>query len=382
MNIEKLHKVFDAYMDMFSVTYSKEHCEYVKWSAALHFQRTWNPDAEDFALMFKDAVSKTDMLINNRTVQPTAGILRLAQRPELQNIIRSMFKDLFMDDDGDLVFRQHRIEQFTLKANELLAEYEPGKWKYKQDFRTALAYLNLYRPEQNYLFKSSQAYQFKYCVEYGDDFGCGSQFSLEKYYRMCDEIRHEIKNYSGLTEKHKEYLEVCPEHIVDADLLHDDCRLLTFDIIYCTSVYQLYEKAGLTITKPVNKTSAQAKVIDKKEIVDQLNELIKEDEAKLCELYGQRSQWDDFSLVGLQVSHIIHGKGLVIAQDQMKITVRFALKEMTMLLPDAITNRNMKTDDPQIPEIMQEICRLDRQIDAVRCEVRSNKQKLDKMQKK
>ncbi|MBQ9905575.1 MAG: hypothetical protein IJM46_02220 [Oscillospiraceae bacterium] len=377
MNLEKLKKLLDEYKNLLPELFSKENREYVKWSAALQFQKCWDTYATDFSAMFKQAVSKTDMLINNRMVQPTAGIIRLAERPELQETIRSAFQMLFDDDGGDLKNRQYRIEQFVLKINALLAEYESGKWKYKQDFRSALAYLNLYRPSQNYLLKSSQAYQFKYCVEYGDDFGYGSQFSLEKYYRMCDEIREAISADQELLETHAEYLKICPERIMDADQLHDDHHLLTFDVIYCTSVYNLYAIAGLSIIRQNDKSNRQ--VMNDQIKAEAFRQAIQECEMKLCELHGKRGQLEDFSVIGLPVSHSMFGRGTIILQDQMRIVIQFADKERIMLLPDAFTNTNLKTDDPQIPDIMQEICKLDRQIESVKREIRDNQHNLHKL---
>ena len=380
MNTEKLQRLLDAYIEMLPKTYSQDNREYVKWSAVLQFQKSLNIDAADFASMFKLAVSKTDMLINNRMVQPTAGIVRLAERPECRETIRSMFRALFADDCENLMNRQHRIEQFALQINEMLAEYEPGKWKYRQDFRSVLAYLNLYQPGKNYLLKSSQAYQFKYCVEYGDDFGSGSQFSLKKYYRMCDEIREAIAVHPRLTLKHAECLKNCSEQIVDAEQLCDDNHLLTFDVIFCTSVYQLYLTAGLSVIKP--QKHGTGKAVNHNVIEEELREAIQDGETKLCELHGKRSQLDDFSLIGLYVSHSLFGRGMIASQDQMRITVQFADKERIMMLPDAFTNTNLKTDDPMIPKIMREICQLDRQIELVKHEVVDAQKKLQKITEK
>lgn len=372
MNREKLQKLLSEYISILPETYSDKHEEYFKWVAVQQFQKYWDIDTTDFADMFKQAVSKTKVLINNRIMQPTAGIIKLAEQAELTETIRNMFGMLFTDDNGDLLDRQYRIEKFVLEANELLGEYEPGKWKYKQDFRSALAYLNLYCPAQNYLLKSERAHQFQYCVEYGDDFGSGSQFSLEKFYRMCDEIRQAIVSHPDLKKQHAEYLQNCPAHITDAGTIGDNDHLLTFDVIYCTSVYELYRKTGISVPR----SAKERKVIEKQEREQVLRNAIQDAETKLCDLYGQRGQFEGFSLIGLQVSHSMFGSGMIIAQNQGQITVRFSDKERIMILPTAFTNHNLRTDDPQIPVIMQEIYQLDRQIENVKREIKDNQKRL------
>lgn len=128
--------------------------------------------------MFKQSMSLTSNLINNSRVSPTNGIVKLAEIPELTETVRESFRELFADDGGDITERQNRIENFRDKINELLEKYEPEKWKYSQEFRTVLFYLNMYRPSENYLFKATEAKKFMYCTEYGDDFGTTSSMFL------------------------------------------------------------------------------------------------------------------------------------------------------------------------------------------------------------
>ena len=56
------------------------------------------------------------------------------------------------------------------------------------------------------MFKATQAKEFMYCIEYGDDFGSGESFSLKKYYNMCDLLVDEIKNTPELTSLHENRL--------------------------------------------------------------------------------------------------------------------------------------------------------------------------------
>ena len=116
--------------------------------------------------MFKESVSKTSNLINNHIVPPANGIIKLAERPEVAEEIRSSFRELFYtDDSGNIDQRQDRIERFSDSVNVLLDKYEPGKWKYRQDFRSVLFYLNLFAPGENYLYKATQAREFMFIFQ-------------------------------------------------------------------------------------------------------------------------------------------------------------------------------------------------------------------------
>ena len=106
MDREYLDKVVKNYLEKFNIINDKTNEEYYKWEAVKHFQENWDIDASDFASMFKEATKETYNLINNRIVQPTSGIVKLAERPELTEIVRQMFKDLLADDNGDIDKRQ------------------------------------------------------------------------------------------------------------------------------------------------------------------------------------------------------------------------------------------------------------------------------------
>ena len=83
MNTENLNKLIDNYIASFDIINNEEHQEYYKWEAVKHFKDNFDIDAPDFATMFKESVKLTYNLINNRIVQPTNGIVKLAERPEL-----------------------------------------------------------------------------------------------------------------------------------------------------------------------------------------------------------------------------------------------------------------------------------------------------------
>ena len=148
MNNEHLSKLISKYLSNFSLI-NEENQEYYKWEAVKHFQDHWDIEASDFADMFKESISKTSNLINNHIVQPANGIIKLAERTDLTDEVRNLFRYLFYTDDSGIIEqRQERIEKFSDSINTLLDQYEPGKWKYKQDLRSVLLYLNLLHPKK------------------------------------------------------------------------------------------------------------------------------------------------------------------------------------------------------------------------------------------
>ena len=377
MNRGNLHEIIINYLNVFDPLHcmnsENKHREFVKWTAVWHFQKYWDIQASDFAGMFKQSVSKTEMLINNRMIQPTSGIVKLAERPELTETVRELFAELFEDDQGDLTKRQYRIEHFVNEVNALLLQYESGKWKYTHDFRTALAYLNLYQPDQNYLLKSTQAHQFRYYIEYGDDFGYGSQFSLAKYYHMCDQIADIIRENSGLRDKYEKFSAECEQICKD-----DDFHLLVFDLIYCTAVYRLYD--NITYTKPSkpSKTKKKPGSPDLAEVKEQVEDELRKEKEMLLSVLEERGKYDDFSITGLQVKHRKYGTGVIIEQGQDRVKVAFDQTQQIFMLPSAFQDGYLKTDDEEIMQTMRDIYDLDRQIDRIRTSIRMKETKLKK----
>lgn len=367
MNNANLDKVVQAYLDNFGYVNNEEHTEYYKWEAFKHFIDNWDIDAENFAEMFKESMKLTSNLINNSRVSPTNGIVKLAERPELAETIREMFRELYAPDDGNIAKRQKRIKDFRDKANNLLDKYEPGKWKYNQEFRTVLFYLNMRYPKENYLFKATQSREFMYCIEFSDDFGSGMDFNLARYYSMCDLLVEKIKNTPELMQAHK-------ERLTDTMLADDDYHIMAFDIIYCAVVYNLY--SNITIKKPIRKTSAeQQRNVKLEELKLKLDEANSELNAALIE----KSEIGDISVVGLKIHHKRFGDGTVVSQDGNIVFVRFPEGEKKFALPMAFAAGFLVCDDQDIIEIFTLLDSLDKKISSLRSSVKSIETAIERM---
>ena len=359
MNTENLNHLIDNYLNVFDTINNDVHQEYYKWEAVKHFQDHWDIDAEDFAGMFKEAVKASSNLINNRMVQPTNGIIKLAENPDLTDTVREMFRDLFEEDGGDINDRQERIHAFMDKADELLNTYEKGKWKYAQDLRTVIMYLNLMHPDKNYMFKATQAREFMYCVEFADDFGSGDNFKLEKYYRMCDELVEEIKKNEYLMQTHH-------ARMTSSMYAEDNYHILAYDIIYSAIVYDLYK--DINVVRPKGASSTEKTRIIK---INELNAKLAEANHSLNQKLQERSEFDDVSAKGLIVIHKTFGEGTVIDQQDCRIVVRFVSGEKKFQLPQGFANGFLKTESNEIMDIFASMAILDHDIKTLRSTINS-----------
>ena len=368
MNRANLDQLISNYIENFDFINNETNMEYYKWEAIKHFQENWDIDAPDFASMFKESVKASYNLINNRIVQPTNGIVKLAERPELTETIRQMFKDLLADDGGDIDKRQDEIYAFLEKADELLNIHYKGSWKYAQDMRTVIFYLSFLEPEKNYMFKATQAREFMYCVEYGNDFGSGENFSLRKYYEMCDELVAAIKDTPELVELHQ-------SRMTDSMWENDDYHILAYDIIYSAIVYNLY--SNITIVKPNrNKTKAQSHEQALQEKRENLLAELETASNQLNEVLLERASYDDFSAKGLEVSHKMFGTGIVVAHNGNMLSIKFGEQEKKFQMPQGFSNGFLKTKSEEIMEMFNEIARIDTEIAKVKSQQSSIQRQL------
>ena len=344
MNLQRLRKLIDIYIDKFEILTNNNCDENMKWRAMHHFKENFDLNAPDFYEMFKYAMSESSIIINNWTVQPINGILKLITHEE--DTMRGLFAMLYEDDSGDLDKRQDKIEYFVEETNKLLEKYERGKWKYKQDFRSVLAYLAFYKPEENYLYKSSQCQPFFRYLEYGEEIGYGQYFKLSRYYRMCDEVRQAISEHQELIVTHNTRWDKVQDP-------QDDLHILTFDIIYCSIVYNFYEFENYTkITRKSKSDLEQERLeveIDNKRI--ELEEL----EAELTKAQTEFDEIPEINLEGQNVKHRMFGKGLVTKQTGSYIEVVFASKTSKFILTTAFIGGFLSSEDESVLERCKQI---------------------------
>lgn len=367
MNTENLNLVLQNYIDKFDEMNGETHNETYKWVALEHFRKTWDIEASNFAAMFKEAVSKTENLIDTGKVLPTVGIVRLAKRePEA---VRASFRQLFRKDSGVLQERQERIDRFVTEMKELMEKSEPVTSKYVQDRRTAIMYLNLRYPDENYMFKSTEAKKFADCVEYEDSWGSGQSFKLGRYYKMCDNLVRAI-------EEHPELLSVHRAGRKGQRYEDRKYHILAYDIIYCAHHYDLYENI---VIKPKTKKTAKSTngEISQKMRADLQTEYDAV-QAALLELDSEKLGLEDVSVKGLMVTNKTYGKGEVLEQDGQYLVVKFEGGERRFALPDAFAGGYLVTEDAHIAEMCSKEAEVNKKISDLKLQLSTLEAKMKK----
>ncbi|MCR5523770.1 MAG: hypothetical protein K6F64_09085, partial [Clostridia bacterium] len=225
-------------------------------------------------------------------------------------------------------------------------------------------YLNMKDPDNNYFYKSTQSREFMYCVQY-PDFGQGHDFSLVKYYKMCDWLVYQIKERPELIKAHDDMIKESNGSMYADESLH----ILAFDIIYCAVTYNLYK--GINIVKLPAK---------QKKFLEQINEIkdnIAECEQKLGELLNERAQYDEIPLEGLSVESKAFGTGIITSQSGTTFTAEFDGAEKKFAVPVSFKSGVLKMDD----EIMQHISKMN-ELDAETKQIKGQIKELEKNLKK
>ena len=297
MNRKNLNQIFDSYIQHFEILNDSQNDESYKWRALVDFKKVFDLTVPEdaFAEMLKEARNATANLIDSYT-QPFGGLVDLARRePET---VRSMLTALLKDDGGDLAVRQEKIDVFLNQCNELVETYFPGSHLYKNDQRSAMAYLFLNDPNSHYLYKATEAKYLADCVSFYDDWGTMSNFRLDIFHRFCDELIEEIKATPELVATHMSRFDTNSQMYKD-ELLH----VLVFDIIYCAHTYNLYN--GMCFDKV---TSADRKLYqERKAKAQELATALRKVEDEIVLLDEARTYFGKAITSGATVTHKMFG---------------------------------------------------------------------------
>lgn len=324
MNKTHLHNILTQYIERYGeLNDISGHDEGYKWRAESCFKANWNIDAADFQAMFKSSFKEMSNLIDNSTVQPIGGILMLLNHNEEVEFVRECFKNLYSEDNGDIDARQNRVEDFIDKINSHIEFYAKGSWKYPQQRNNVIYYLNLWRPEENYIFKATEATEWANCIEFGDDFGSGNTFSLKKYYKMCDELLEELKYNESV-------MQLYNERMKSVNGYDDKGHILVYDIIYCAKAYNLYGNIPTLKKLSTKQRMKLAETTGKREfLLERFTEIS-------LEIEKISSGITLLDVSGEKVTHKKWGYGTVIACTDNHIKVEFADGVKELQYPDSI----------------------------------------------
>lgn len=348
MNQANLAKLFHNYIESYNVLTDKEHDELYKWRAVNHFQCHWDLEAENFGEMFEQAMGQSFNLIDNKTVQPTNGIVFLCQQnKETEEEVREEFKKLLAPDDGDIRVRQERIDAFAEAINEKLQKAAPGKWKYDQDRRSVIMYLAFIAPDDNFMFKSTEAKAFANGCEFGEDIGSGQTFRLDVYYRMCRELAEKIKKNEKLCALLEDKLQA--EANADEDKTNPITEIAgryniyAYDLMYCAYAYNLY--GDIPVRKKTKLSSIEQKKQDRQIRIQELASQRDEAKEQVEQVEAQLNENSLPDLTSMTVKNIRYGAGTVAEQSGKYLTVEFSAGAKKFVLPDAVTKGFLKIED-------------------------------------
>lgn len=345
MNKENLHEIISRYEAQYDVINNKEHNEIFKWKAVECFQREWfSPNNKElsFSVLFSKAKRESSVLIDNSTVSPANGIVKMAEREESE-VKRLFCEVLFAEDNENLALRQQNMEAFLEGIEKVRLKHFPASWKYAQDRHAASCYLALFAPKKNYIYKYTHAESFAKYIEYGKDLGSGNNFSLANYYEMCDLVVEALRENSSL-------LNVYQELLTDEYYQDDSLHLLAFDVIYCASTYHLF--TGLQ-HKAKHETIKAYKLEQLRQAeAEKLRAEIEVLEAQIQTLDLQLDMYRSINLLGVQVNEKRYGTGTVVSQNINTIKVAFADGERSYIISKKYPMRPTFEDDVQIVEAM------------------------------
>ncbi len=320
MNNNHIQQIFKHYIDKFEYVNNAEHQEYYKWQIAKVFHDEMDEilagPTEKFSEKLYELKKKTFNLIDSYTT-PFYGLVKFAEiNPEA---VRSMFLNLFADDGGNLKRRGQKITEFLQRSHALRDQYFEDSYLYKDDMHSVTAYLSLYDPDHNYIFKASHALKFADCVEFYDDWGSSDTVNLEVYYRMCDQLVEAIKSNNELMATDKSRFEngwgVDPATLY----LDPEKHILAFDIIYCCSSYSLFD--GITFIRP--KSKERQLMVERKEKAIMLSNNLEKAKADFGKLEEAKEYLNIVYSSGMKLQHKKNGEGLIKNNDGSSIVVDF-----------------------------------------------------------
>ncbi|MDO4649231.1 MAG: hypothetical protein Q4B26_11340, partial [Eubacteriales bacterium] len=128
----------------------------------------------------------------------------------------------------------------------------------------------------------------------------------------------------------------------------ESLHLMAFDLMYCCRCYNFYGDMKYAKKKDSIKayTAQQIKEKEQQERHDKMDEL----EQQIREIDIQLDQYQEISLIGVEVTQAKLGKGIVVEQAGSKIKVKFGEKAVNYIINRKYPLRPRFEDDEDIVE--------------------------------
>ena len=239
MNRVHFDQIIDNYATRFVELNTGDNNEVYKWEIAAKFRPMMDAalaaDDTDFPAKLAAVVLLTKQTIDNGAELAFHALADHAR--SVPQAVRDALRRLLTPDSGDLEARTQCFTEFLNFCESTRAKYYPDSWRYRASIRLPMMITGFYDPDHYYMYKASQAQAYADCVEFYDDWGFGAKMDLRIYHRMCDELIETIKlhpKFKMIRDTRRNYAE---------KPLHPDTELhiLAFDVIFCSTVYNLFE---------------------------------------------------------------------------------------------------------------------------------------------
>lgn len=306
MDHERLDQILAHYIERFDELNNSTNREHYKWEIAAQFRPKMDEalaaDETSFAAKLSSVVALTEQTIDNQYELSFHALIDYA-REEWQTV-QSMLKTLLLtDDNGDLTARMERFVTFVEQCMTLRDKYMPDSWRYKATIRLPMMLTGFYDPEHYYLFKAQQVKDFADCVAFYDELGSNTSLRLDNYYRLCDALVEHLRPNEKLRGLNND------RYLLSDKGMHPDpnLHLLAFDVIYCSTVYDLYEG----IDYPILKAQERKDYVEKKRLAERLAEECAEALADAAGLEQAKAFFTSQLLLGNKLQHKTMGSGTI-----------------------------------------------------------------------
>lgn len=344
MNYENLHTIINRYEnDLENIP-----DERVKWRALKSWQEAFHSsDSPDsFRDKFRAAKKYFSFLIDNGFQHPSSGVLKLWEaEPEA---IEHLFTDVLLSDPkGEVQTAENQMNQFLWEYELLRIKHFPSALSYKIDPHIATVFMTLDNPDLNYIFRIGVARNMARYIGFEEDLGKGEKPNLMNYYKLGDLIVSAFREHDSLLQKHFS--------LMDEDMQKDQSlHLMVFDLMHCSGYRGYY--TGLVPTMIGVSKKRKAYVGPSAEEIAQKEQMIQNEiislQQRIAELEAEVDEFEEISLLGVEVEFNKYGIGTVIEQQGNHIIVQFQEKTMEFVLDNAYPMRPKFENDKVIVEAL------------------------------
>ena len=306
------------------------------WDASRACGLAFNLGADDLPAMMHAAFDAAAGVINYAgSVQPLNGLYLLAEQKTEE--FREALTGLIREYGDPLSARQARMQRFAGRCNELLADCPDAKRSYAQNLRSAMAVLGVARPEENFLYKATEARYLADMIGCQADVSSGAHFSLEGYYEMCRVIADEVKWNTQLEA-------LIPQ---EGRAFVAGCRnLLVYDMLLNAGP----KKLGLFgDAEPLIRTRSRAgQANQEREVrIAQLQQEIDGVKARIAQVDAEIAALPAPELVGMRCRSRAFGEATIVAAEGQRLTVEAGGAQRRMVTPGCFLQGHLVPDAPE-----------------------------------